>query len=214
MGLDKSVISMLKTWAPAFAGATFLFCGSAFAVDIECVSLNVSSSSMGPRTNYGARISGDGRFIVFESREQAIARHRTKFRDIFYFDRNKNELHRIDPPLQRSNSNPSVSERGRYIVYQSYPLSVVMGEPPLTADIFVYDRYLNKSSIQTFGRGDAALDGENCDPRFSGDGRFLLFTSNATIYPGLKNGITRQIYLFDNDSLSLQHIRRSFAQKV
>src|SRR5258706_160601 len=104
MGLDKTMIRLVRRWIPAFAGMTALFAGLARAADIQCVSLDISSGTVGQRTNYNHRISGDG--------------------------------------------------------------------------------------------------------------GYLLFTSNATIYRGLKNGITRQVYLFDNESKSLELITRSFTEKA
>ncbi len=186
----------------------FLFIVPAGASEIECVSLGITSGTVGERTNYKPRISTDGRFVVFESRDQLIPPSRNRFRDIFIFDRNKQTSKKIEPPIERANSGPSISGGGRYIVYQSYPLSVVLGESPVTADIYIYDRYLNKSSIQNFGLETEQLDGEDRDASFSSDGRYLVFTSNGAVYPGLKNGLTRQVYLFDHEARTLELISR------
>ncbi len=191
--------------ATAFAGVTLLL-STCFvsAAEIQWISQHESSSTVGNWTNYDPKISGDGRFVVFEARDASIALHRSKFRSIFLFDRTKQTLRRLEPPnIERSNSGPTVSEGGRYVAYESYPLSTVMGQPPLIADIVVYDRFLNRHTFQTFGLPDKTLDGENLHPVFSADGRTLGFTSNSALYPGLKNGITRGVYVFDTSDRSL-----------
>lgn len=170
----------------------------AHAADIQWISQHETSATVGSWTNYHPKMSGDGRFITFEARDASIPIHRSKFRAVFLFDRNKQSLRKLEPPnIERSNSNPILSEGGRYVAYESYPLSAVMGQPPFFSDIVIYDRFLNRHTFQTFGFPDKTLDGENLQPAFSSDGRYLVFTSNATLYPGLKNGVTRAIYLYD-----------------
>jgi len=181
-----------------------------WATSIELISVNRSTSATPDRTYSNPRLNKNGRYIVYESRLLNGSKSRVRPREITLYDRHKRSWRKLDAPsLTRSNSGPTISESGRVIAFQSYLSTAVPEEPPLVSDIVLYDRFLNHSVFQNFGPGEHSLDGENLDPTLSGDGRLLVFTSNATIYPGSQNGVTRQVYLYDFERHALELVSQS-----
>jgi Tol biopolymer transport system component len=93
----------------------------------------------------------------------------------------------------------TISDNGRYVVFQSSRYSLVRGDTNRLADIFVRDRWL-----QTTRRVSVASDGTQSDgwsdaPAISGDGRYVVFQSNATnlVKPVLPNRYFTHVYLHD-----------------
>ncbi len=93
--------------------------------------------------------------------------------------------------------NPSISADGRYIAFESSASNLVVGDINNLPDIFIADRLsktTNIVSVNSFGEGGNL---SSFNPSVSGDGRFVVFESNATnLVEGDSNNAT-DIFLRD-----------------
>jgi len=96
--------------------------------------------------------------------------------------------------------NPSISADSRYIAFESNASNLVIGDINNLPDIFIADRLsktTNIVSINSFGEGGNL---SSFNPSVSGDGRFVVFESNATnLVEGDSNNATD---IFVRDTLT------------
>jgi hypothetical protein len=79
-----------------------------------------------------------------------------------------------------SNSKVSISNDGRYVVFDSDATNLVAGDTNTRTDVFVYDR--NTDTIERVSVDSNGVEGNNTSnyPSISVDGRYVVFISNAT----------------------------------
>lgn len=101
----------------------------------------------------------------------------------------------------------SVSDDGRFVAFASDDTAVVTGVTDQNgsgSDIFVFDRTIGPSSIALISRTatdpNLTADANSYEPHLSADGRYVVFTSNATdlVQPPLSMPQTR-VFLHDRD---------------
>ncbi|NEP39177.1 MAG: calcium-binding protein [Okeania sp. SIO2H7] len=93
--------------------------------------------------------------------------------------------------------NPSISADGRYIAFESSASNLVIGDTNNLPDIFIADRQSQTTSIisvNSFGEGGNL---SSFNPSVSGDGRFVVFESNATNLVEGDSNNTTDIFLRD-----------------
>lgn len=155
-------------------------------------------------------ISGDGRFVAFESLAPNLVQGDTNLsRDMFVHDRdssttfrisvdsNENEsVGRVCPPLcaHAYINGPSISRDGRFVAFASEQAGLVKDDTNETSDVFV--RNLEKGTTERIV-GPCHPDGRlpvplpavvvpasmNCfleSPSISADGRYVVFTQEHT----------------------------------
>jgi len=107
-----------------------------------------------------------------------------------------------------------ISDDGRYVVFMSRaPLAPgdaaqceYLGETSNCPDIYLRDRIDNTTTRVSTAPGGGQPDGASHDPRMSGDGRWIVFESEATnLVPGDTNGVT-DVFLFDRVSGAISRI--------
>ncbi|RDH80741.1 MAG: hypothetical protein DIZ80_17085 [endosymbiont of Galathealinum brachiosum] len=148
----------------------------------------ISVSSLGEQANDDSRtpvISGNGRYVAFESDSSNIAGGDNGFTDIFVFDRNTGLLSvvSVDNVGVISNGfsqNPSISFDGRYITFESTATDLVEGDTNGYVDIFVYDLIEQDIRRVNVAADGTQSDDESRDASISGDGRYITFHSYAT----------------------------------
>jgi subtilisin family serine protease/Tol biopolymer transport system component len=148
----------------------------------------ISKSSAGVRANSDsgfASISGDGRFVAFESWASNLETGDNNLAaDIYLRDRQLGTTRRISVSNTRiasdaSSFSPSLSADGRFVAFESRANSLMPGDGDLTSDIFLYDRNASKLSKMSYS-GIGAAAREDCFlPRLSADGRHVVFDSQA-----------------------------------
>ncbi len=166
-------------------------------------------------------ISGDGRYIAFESRAtNLIPGGGTDVNgtdaDIFLFDRQTGGLELIsrqdvaDGGAQANDGSgsPSISADGRFVAFGSSATNLMPSGGAdangSNGDVFVFDRHtggLQLVSRQDAGDGGAQANGSSSVPSISADGRYVAFESRATnLIPGGgtdANGTSADIFVFD-----------------
>lgn len=163
-------------------------------------------------------ISGDGRFVAFESDATNLIAGQTdnnNATDVFVYDRTTKKIEMVslnDSGQQGTASgiqgqghskNPSISADGRFVAFQSLANNLVPGDTngfvnsSQGEDIFVYDRNLKRIvriSVNTISRNQG--NGASVTPTISADGSIVAFSSSANnLVPGFINGNT-SIYVY------------------
>jgi Tol biopolymer transport system component len=180
-----------------------------------------STGSQGNNHSYSPSISGDGRYVAFESAADNLVAGDTPFTmggfiDIFVHDRTTGATTRVSVDSLGGEGNgessaPSISADGRYVAFQSDATNLVAGDTNGSTDIFIHDRDTDRNgtydevggtstarvSVDSFGTEG---DGESSAPSISADGRYVAFQSDASnLVPGDTNGST-DIFIHDRDT--------------
>ncbi|HEY6547847.1 MAG TPA: Ig-like domain-containing protein, partial [Vicinamibacteria bacterium] len=156
--------------------------------------LNGSSSNLSPRT----RISGDNRYVVFESEASNLVCSDPNFTsDVFRRDRASATTVLVSVatdggPANHASTEPVVSLDGRYVAFASLATNLVAGSDTNdTVDIFWRDLeagITKRVSVSSNGEGG---DSVSHAAAISGDGRYVVFFSSArNLVPDDTNGVT------------------------
>ena len=172
-------------------------------------------------------ISGDGRYVVFETSATLVTAGRLPFRtDICVHDRLRRVTRRINISTSGavsndSATNPAISQNGQYVAFQSRASNLSGGDVNNVSDIFVHNRDTdfdgvmdeagafsttrisdNPSGVSIQGNGDST------DPSISGDGRYVVFASladNLDTDPFDTNGES-DIFIYDRSFNSMRRV--------
>jgi Tol biopolymer transport system component len=169
--------------------------------ETELVSVGVGGTDAdGPSQN--ARISEDGRFVVFESPASNLVPDDTDGRvDVFVRDRDAGTTTRISDNTTTVARVPDISADGRFVVYE---FGVVSGTPPFLTFPKSVRHDLTTNTSVTFG---------GINPSISDDGRFATF--HGARFAGGPTGFTLPIvYVIDLDSMSSTMIADSAQHAV
>ena len=167
--------------------ALALGAGSALAGHTERVSVNPQgdSDSWTNEMSYPC-VSEDGRYVVFESAaSNLVAGDTNAAEDVFLRDRVKGETRQVSVASDGTQGNgasssATISRDGRYIAFRSSSTNLVAGDTNGFADIFVHDQVTGQTERVNVASDETQADETAYNPTFSGDGRYLAFTSCAT----------------------------------
>ncbi|MHB8793130.1 MAG: TolB family protein [Thermoleophilia bacterium] len=141
---------------------------------------------------YGPAISGDGRFVAFESAAtNLVAGDTNSFRDVFLRDTQLNTTTRVSvntAELQAAGGDslfPSLSGDGRYIAFRSEAVNLSADADTNAgintgSDIFVRDTQLGVTNRVSTGPAGEQANNASWDPAISPDGNYVSFSTNAT----------------------------------
>lgn len=152
-------------------------------------------------------ISGDGRFIVFQSSDTDLVPDSDNFH-VYLYDRATGE---VDLAARTSAGGvpngqteyPDMSADGRFIVFDSYATNLLPAASSGGYQVFLRDRVTG--AYELISVTPAGLEGNDTsdEPRISPNGRFVLFSSQATdLVPGVTG--TRRLYLRDRELQTTQ----------
>jgi Tol biopolymer transport system component len=139
-------------------------------------------------------ISANGRLVAFGSNAPNLVSGDTNNNeDIFVRDLLTNTISRVSVDSAGNQGNnasgePSISANGRFVAFVSRATNLVPGDNNNSQDIFVRDLSSNTTTrVSVDSAGNQAI-GNFGFPSISGDGRFVVFTSDATnLVPGDTN---------------------------
>ncbi|WP_413612271.1 hypothetical protein [Bdellovibrio sp. HCB-110] len=162
------------------------------------VTTRVSVDSSGVQANDaagGARLSGDGRYIAFESNAtNLVAGDTNGQQDIFVHDRQTGSTTRVSVDSSGTQANndsyrTSISGDGRYVTFVSDATNLVAGDTNGRSDIFVHDRQTGATTRVSVDSSGVQADLYSNYPSISADGRYVGFHSSATnLVTGDTNG--------------------------
>jgi Tol biopolymer transport system component len=145
-------------------------------------------------------ISGDGRYVAFESRASNLVSSDTNgASDVFLRDRSAAQTTRVSltpsgAQADRSSFKPSVSGDGSRVAFESLS-ALHTSDTNQTSDVYVRDRGAAATTWVSAG-ADLSDNGRSSSPSISPSGRFVSFASEAPLSPSDANGAS-DVYEFD-----------------
>ena len=151
----------------------------------------------------GANSSFNGRYIAYTADATNLVPNDVNgVRDVLLYDSVTQETIMVSKPAGGGQSNglsspAHISSDGRYVAFRSFASNLVPGDVNGQSDIFVYDIVTGDLEMVSVSSTGVLGNGVSKDPGICGDGRFVVFTSEATnLVPQPHNG-QRQIYVHD-----------------
>lgn len=151
-------------------------------------------------------ISGDGRFVAFESHDATLVPGDTNgFKDIFVYDRESGAIARVSVATDGAQANsesqqPGISRDGRWVAFHSFASNLVPGDTNGVYDTFLHDRQTGittRVSVASGGAESAGAIERFVHPHLSADGRYVAFVSSASdLAPGDVNTVD-DVFLHD-----------------
>ena len=174
-----------------------------------------SDGTQGNDRSYSPSISGDGRFVAFDSLAANLVPGDTNgYHDIFVHDRQTGQTTRVSvasdgTPGSQWSYSPSISADGRFVTFHSGASDLVAADTNGYTDVFVHDRQTGQTTRASVASGGTQGNDRSYAPSISGDGRFVAFDSLArNLVPGDTNS---QPDVFVHDRQTGQTTRVSVA---
>jgi hypothetical protein len=193
-----------------------------FVRDLQSGTTTLESLSSDGTKGFGSStwpyITGDGRYITFQSDARNLVADGTNGRQHIYVrDRlaGTTELVSMSTAgVQADNLNDigNISGDGRFVVFISYASNLVPGDTNGSPDVFVRDRQAGTIRRVSVSSSGGQANGSSLWPRISADGRFVAFVSVATNLAGNDaNGTVEDIYLHDMQTRATRRVSLSSA---
>ncbi|MBL8155382.1 MAG: PD40 domain-containing protein [Anaerolineae bacterium] len=153
------------------------------------VTLRVSVASDRTEGNDASRlgvISGDGRWVVFESSASTLVPDSASgWSQIYLHEMETGQTALISTSIRGGAGNlaslePDVSDDGRIIVFWSNADDLVDGDVNQARDVFAFDRQTGTMRLVSATSDGTAGNGDSRRAVVSGDGRYVAFWSAAT----------------------------------
>ena len=164
-------------------------------------------------------LSDNGMFVVFQSSDNLlnpIDNNGSGGTDIFLYDKSANKLALVtgnaDGSAQATNNgnetdslNASVSNDGRFVVFQTTSSSLVPGDTNNYSDIYLRDMVSNNTYIVSITPTGGVANSSSSDPAMTPDEHYVVYSSSASnlvenddfgndvFRTDLNSGVTRKI---------------------
>ncbi|MFI5837152.1 TolB family protein [Micromonospora sp. NPDC051300] len=155
----------------------------------------------GPSGFSSSTISGDGRWVIFESTASNLVPGDTNDApDVFLRDLRRAVTSRVSVSSTGAqgygvSSDPAISADGRYAAFSSWSSNLVPGDTNGVDDVFVRDLAAGVTRRVSVAAGGVQANRGSSQPAISGDGRRVAFVSGSTnLVPGDTNG-TEDVFL-------------------
>lgn len=131
-------------------------------------------------------ISGDGRYVAFESfASNLVAGDTNDAYDVFLRDAVSGTTIRASVNNagnggDEQSLDPAVSADGRYVAFASYASNIVVGDTNGAVDVFVRDVVAGTTSRVSVSSAEAQANSSSDGPSISSDGRYVAFVSGAS----------------------------------
>ncbi|MDR6290294.1 MULTISPECIES: hypothetical protein [Inquilinus] len=133
-----------------------------------------------------AAISGNGRYVVFESAATNLVTGDTNaVRDIFLRDLQADTTVRVSvsgtgAEADAASNGAEISSDGRYVVFSSQASNLVAGDIAGKYDVFVKDMVTGTVTRLSVAPDGTESNGDSFEARISSDGSTVVFRSSAT----------------------------------
>jgi Tol biopolymer transport system component len=170
------------------------------------VSINAAGTGEGNDASFGARVSADGRYVVFLSYASDLVTNDTGGgADVFLRDLQAGVTTLVSRNRQGTRSGDAestdavISADGRYVAFTSYASDLVAGDTNLARDVFLFDRIAGTTTLISANRfGTGSGNDESFAPSISTDGRRVAFESRAhDLVPNDVNGRLADVFVRD-----------------
>lgn len=158
-------------------------------------------------------VSNNGRYIAFSSEASDLVSGDTnQTDDVFVHDRQTGQTTRVSVSsggIQADGPSwePTISEDGRYIAFQSFADNLVGSDTNDSPDMFMHDRQTGQTTRVSVASDGSQANDWSYDVAISGNGRYVTFTSKASNL--VSNDTNPIIDLFVHDRETRQTVRLS-----
>ncbi len=156
-------------------------------------------------------LSADGRYVAFSSNAtNLVLNDNNDKKDIFVKDRRSGtmQLVSINSDGTQGNSdstNPSISDDGRYITFESFSDTLTSGDTNSKTDIFLHDRQ-NHTTILVSKNGSTESNDHSIRANISANGRYIVFKSDASNLVADDDNDRQDIFLKDMNTDTIELI--------
>ncbi|NOZ54153.1 MAG: PKD domain-containing protein [Gammaproteobacteria bacterium] len=157
------------------------------AVDSSLQRISIDSAGLGVvGDNRLPDVSGNGRFVVFESTAMSlVAGDNNQAVDVFLHDRVTHTTQRVSVGNLNEEANggsykPAVSDNGRFVIFSSDADNLVANDSNGVRDIFVRDLQENTTRRLSVSSAGVEANAGSGSPDISGNGVVAIFQSEAT----------------------------------
>jgi Tol biopolymer transport system component len=154
-----------------------------------------SDGTQADGSSYSASISGDGRFVTFQSGASNLFPPDELYEThIYVHDRQSGVTELVSKATNgdlasAGGDNPVISADGRFVAFHSFSSNLVSGDTNNLHDVFVRDRLNGTTERVSIASDGTQANDDSVEPSISGDGRFVVFTTGATnLFSGYNNG--------------------------
>ncbi|MBI3494810.1 PD40 domain-containing protein, partial [Candidatus Saccharibacteria bacterium] len=165
-----------------------------------------SNGNEGNNISYGVAISSDGRYITYYSdATNLVSGDANGATDVFLYDSVNGTTTRVSVDSNGNEGNgasfqPAISGDGRYITYTSSANNLVTGDNNGVDDIFRYDRIAGTTTRISIDSNGNESDNNSSYPSISGNGRYIVYNSDATNLVSDDNNGAADVFLYDTES--------------
>lgn len=163
--------------------------------------------SIGNAPSRNGSISGDGRYLAFESSASNLVPNDTNGypADVFVRDLLTGITERVSVASDGSEANhrsayASISNDGRWVVFLSTASNLVPNDSNGAMDIFVHDRQTQLTERVSVASDGSQANNRSSGPHISGDGQLVVFTSHATNLVGGDSNGYADIFVHDRQT--------------
>jgi Tol biopolymer transport system component len=163
-------------------------------------------------------ISANGRFIAFISESDDLAGDDDNGDfDVFVHDRKTRKTRLVsvtsaDEGQDGSSSVPSISANGRWIAFRS-AASLVASDDNGNDDIYVRDRKTGKTKRISVRSNGAQADDDSDEPAISANGRFVAFSTYASLVGSDTEAGSQDIYVYDRKTRKTRRVSLNSAEE-
>jgi hypothetical protein len=154
-----------------------------------------SDGTQGNGSSSNPSISGDGRYVAFQSGATNLVGADTNAAlDVFVYDLESHTITRDSVATDGSEGNDAsayatISANGQLVSFESAATNLVGGDSNNAKDAFVRDRQTSTTSRVSVASNGAQGNHDSLRPSVSGDGRYVSFWSDAwNLVAGDNNG--------------------------
>jgi Tol biopolymer transport system component len=145
-----------------------------------------SAGQQGFGDSVNASISGNGRFVAFQSQARFVAADSDSRADIYLKDMQSGELTLVTVNADGVKANgasftPSISADGRFVAFRSGADNLVAGDDNGQPDIFVFDTLNGEFARIELTSDTTGANPGLVGPEISADGAFVAFVDEVTV---------------------------------
>lgn len=206
----------LRTTALATAVLCLLGATPASAADHATARVSAPGESGEPNDgSFTPSVSRDGRFVAFASDASNLVPGDTNHRrDIFVRDQQTGTTTRVSVSSRGKQANldsynPSISDDGRWVVFDSFASNLVGDDLNREGDVFLRDLANGTTTRVSLGPDGKELDSGSGFAVISGDGQVIAFESAAAALRTGTPGRVTDIYVVDHQGKVLDWVSRA-----
>jgi len=174
--------------------------GTTEMITLDATGFEANGSSFAPR------FSRNGRFVAYRSDATNLVDSSVTFeKNIYLYDRSLRETVIVSANAAGESGNDvsflgDISDDGRFIVYYTYARNLIPDNTAYFSDVLLFDRDTGSNVLISKTPGGDFANGYSLYPKISGDGRYVVYASDAdNLVADDTNGVI-DIFLYDTST--------------